>query len=220
MPMKVVILAGGPAIDFENSVANLSEIDDVFYVGVDRGAYRLMQAGFPVDLAVGDFDSLSQTELAAVSDYAAEIKQSPAEKDDTDLELAILNIMTRFQEFDGITILGGLGGRFDHAIQVFYLVSQPRFEPLIDKITLCDRQNVICFARAGSHVITKNPDMTYLAFASMTPVKGFEILAAKYLFPKTDFQENFSLSSNEFVDHQPAKIAFSSGLVAIIQSKD
>lgn len=218
--MNIVLLAGGPATDFENIVSSLSLTDEAYYVGVDRGAYRLMQAGFPVHLAVGDFDSLTEDEFNQVRDYAYDMKQSPAEKDDTDLELAILHVMAKFQTIETLTILGGLGGRFDHEIQIFYLVAQPRFEPLIEKITVYNQQNIICFARAGAHVILKNPDMTYLAFASLTPVTEFEILAAKYLLPKTDFQANFSLSSNEFVGEQPARIAFSTGIVAVIQSKD
>lgn len=185
-----------------------------------RGAYRLMQAGFPVHLAIGDFDSLNSEEYAAVRAYADDIQQSPAEKDDTDLELAVLTAMTQFPDASDILILGGLGGRFDHEIQIFYLVLQTIFSELLSKITLLDAQNVIRFVGPGRHMLRKIPQMTYLAFASLTPVIGFSINQAKYDLPKTDFPSNFSLSSNEFVDKRPVTIDFETGIVAVIQSRD
>ncbi|GHU36006.1 thiamine pyrophosphokinase [Bacilli bacterium] len=218
--MKIVILAGGPAQNFEELIAEHTEGTDTFFVGVDRGAYRLMQAGLPVHLAIGDFDSLTAQEFSEVQAYAEDLQQSPAEKDDTDLELAVLTATVRFPNASEILILGGLGGRFDHGIQIFYLVLQARFSELLSKITLLDAQNVIKFVGAGHHVLTKLPEMTYLAFASLTPVIGFSIKAAKYELKKTDFPSNFSLSSNEFVADNPVSIDFETGIVAVIQSRD
>ncbi len=218
--MKIVILAGGPATAFDALIKAHTSNADTFFIGVDRGAYRLMQAGFPVHLAIGDFDSLNSEEYAAVRAYADDIQQSPAEKDDTDLELAVLTAMTQFPDASDILILGGLGGRFDHEIQIFYLVLQTRFSGLLSKITLLDAQNVIRFVGPGRHMLRKIPQMTYLAFASLTPVIGFSINQAKYDLPKTDFPSNFSLSSNEFVDKRPVTIDFETGIVAVIQSRD
>ena len=218
--MKIVILAGGPATAFDALIKAHTSNADTFFIGVDRGAYRLMQAGFSVHLAIGDFDSLNSEEYAAVRAYADDIQQSPAEKDDTDLELAVLTAMTQFPDASDILILGGLDGRYDHEIQIFYLVLQTIFSELLSKITLLDAQNVIRFVGPGRHMLRKIPQMTYLAFASLTPVIGFSINQAKYDLPKTDFPSNFSLSSNEFVDKRPVTIDFETGIVAVIQSRD
>ena len=218
--MKIVILAGGPATAFDTLIQKYTRDADTFFIGVDRGAYRLMQAGFPVHLAIGDFDSLSQTEYKEVLAYADQLEQSPAEKDDTDLELAVLTAMDQFPDASDILVLGGLGGRFDHEIQIFYLVLQARFSKLLSKITLIDDKNIIKFLEYGRHILTKMPEMTYLAFASLTPVIGFSIKQAKYELPKTDFSTNFSLSSNEFVGDKSVTIDFESGILAVIQSRD
>ena len=218
--MKIVVLAGGPAASFETYIAQCGDFSHTYFVGVDRGAHRLMQAGFPVNLAIGDFDSLKSEEFEAVSAYADELHQSPAEKDDTDLELAMLTVAARFKKIDKILILGGIGGRFDHGIQIFYLVLQKRFADLVEKIRLIDNQNVIQFVGPGRHQVVKDPSMTYLAFASLTPVSNFLIKDAKYELDRTDFDRNFSLSSNEFIDEQPVTISFTAGIVSIIQSKD
>lgn len=218
--MKIVLVAGGPAENFETLIADHTDSADAFFVGVDRGAHRLMRAGFPVHLAVGDFDSLTAQEFAAVRAYADDLHQAPAEKDDTDLELALLLATAHLPNASEILILGGLGGRFDHEIQIFYLVLQARFADWLEKIILLDQQNIIRFVAAGRHSLTKAPQMTYLAFASLTPVSAFYIANAKYDLAKTDFPKNFSLSSNEFLANQPVTIGFATGIVAVIQSKD
>ncbi|MDR1605744.1 MAG: thiamine diphosphokinase [Streptococcaceae bacterium] len=217
--MKIVILAGGPALAYDTLIPDDTG-RDTYFIGVDRGAYRLMTAGFPLHLAIGDFDSLSDQAFAEVASYALEVRRAPAEKDDTDLELALMAVKDRWAEAQEIIILGGLGGRFDHEIQIFYLILQARFADLVDKIRLVDRQNVIRFVSAGSHLIRKRAGMTYLAFASLTPVRDFSINNAKYSLESTNFPSNFSLSSNEFVADQPVSLAFTQGIVAIIQSKD
>lgn len=219
--MKIVILAGGPAQSFESLIKIDKKFAKSFYVGVDRGSFRLMQAGFPVNLAIGDFDSLSAEEFSAVSAYADELHQSPTEKNDTDLELAVLAVLTKFQDnIEEILILGAIGGRFDHQIQIFYLPLQNRFATIVDKIILRNETNSIRFVAAGQYNLVKEPQMTYLAFASLTPVTALAIKGAKYELADKDFDRNLSLSSNEFINEQPVTLSFKKGMVAIIQSKD
>ena len=219
--MKIVILAGGPAQSFESLIQMDKNFAQAFYVGVDRGSFRLMQAGFPVNLAIGDFDSLSAEEFSAVSAYADELHKSPTEKNDTDLELAVLAVLTKFQNnIEEILILGAIGGRFDHQIQIFYLPLQNRFSDIVDKIILRNETNSIRFVAAGQYNLVKEPQMTYLAFASLTPVKALAIKGAKYELADMDFDRNLSLSSNEFINEQPVTLSFKKGMVAIIQSKD
>ena len=87
--MKIVILAGGPAQNFEKLISRYQLEKETIFIGVDRGAYCLMRAGYPLDMAIGDFDSLTEAEYQAVFSYAKKIEKSPAEKNDTDLELEI-----------------------------------------------------------------------------------------------------------------------------------
>jgi thiamine pyrophosphokinase len=72
--MKIVILAGGPATAFDTLIKAYTGNTDTF-IGVDRGAYQLMQAGFPVHLAIGDFDSLNLEEYKSVCAYADDVQQ-------------------------------------------------------------------------------------------------------------------------------------------------
>lgn len=57
-------------------------------------------------------------EYKSVCAYADDVNNPLRKKrDDTDLELAVLATMAKFQDATDILILGGLGGRFDHEIQ-------------------------------------------------------------------------------------------------------
>ncbi|MFN2363931.1 MAG: thiamine diphosphokinase, partial [Halarsenatibacteraceae bacterium] len=69
---------------------------------------------------IGDFDSLSETELDFWKERKVTLEQYPVDKDKTDGELAIdycynLNC-------NKIIILGGLGGRFDQQLANIYLL--------------------------------------------------------------------------------------------------
>ena len=78
---NIAILAGGDS--------TLLPKDHDVYVGVDGGCLKLLEQGLPLDIAVGDFDSVSETDLRQIRTQAKQVIQSVPEKNDTDLELAL-----------------------------------------------------------------------------------------------------------------------------------
>ena len=78
---KVAIVAGGRV--------ETIPLDLDVYVGVDAGCLFLLKQGLELSLAVGDFDSVEPEEFQSIQSAAHEIRTSVAEKNDTDLELAI-----------------------------------------------------------------------------------------------------------------------------------
>jgi thiamine pyrophosphokinase len=95
----VVVIAAGPEVP-----ASLPFPPGALVIGADGGA----GLGVPVDLAVGDFDSLAADALAGLG----RVERHPAEKDATDLELA-LDAALREQP-ERILVVGSAGGRLDH----------------------------------------------------------------------------------------------------------
>ena len=51
-----------------------------YFVGIDRGCLHLLEADLPLQLAVGDFDSLSREEYHFVQETTETLIQAPAEK--------------------------------------------------------------------------------------------------------------------------------------------
>jgi thiamine pyrophosphokinase len=84
-------------------------------IAADGGARHAERLGVMVDLWVGDGDSLGEDGLAELVAAGVPIERSPADKDQTDLELAVDAALARGSA--GLVIVGALGGeRVDHAL--------------------------------------------------------------------------------------------------------
>lgn len=121
----VVVVAGGAALD-ASVLARLRSVEPgAITVAADSGidlAHRLERR---VDLAVGDFDSVSAHGLAWAEASGATIERHPTSKDATDLELA-LEAAGRWAP-ERIIVLGGHGGRLDHLLANVALLSAQRY---------------------------------------------------------------------------------------------
>ncbi len=87
---------------------------DGFVIAADGGCAKLAQWGIRPQLAVGDFDSLGRVPADVP------VQQFPAEKDDSDMMLAVraglAHGCTRF------LLYGGMGGRLDHTIANLHIL--------------------------------------------------------------------------------------------------
>jgi thiamine pyrophosphokinase len=113
MPGEIVlILANG----VWGSASRLTEaLDRVDHVVATDGAWaKAVDAGIPVDRVVGDLDSLTPTEQAALLASQTEAEIHDPDKDFTDLELAVDGALARGAR--GLVIFGAFGGRIDHTL--------------------------------------------------------------------------------------------------------
>jgi len=91
-------------------------------IAADSGLRTAFDAGYSVDLAVGDMDSLDDP---ALLDRLCEkcIERWPVDKDYTDTELAFA--AARRMGADRIILAGGGGGRLDHILSLIQLFERP-----------------------------------------------------------------------------------------------
>jgi thiamine pyrophosphokinase len=108
----VVVLAGGP-----DCPAAVELPPGATVIAADGGAELAKAFGLRVELAVGDFDSISAETLASVE----RIERHPPDKDATDLELALAAALRL--EPERIFVLGGAGGRLDHLLAEVLLLA-------------------------------------------------------------------------------------------------
>jgi thiamine pyrophosphokinase len=92
-------------------------------VGADGGGRHPLALGWPVQVLVGDLDSLGQEPLAALAEGGAEIIRHPAAKDEIDFELAL--DLVRRRGFQDIEVLGALGGRWDMTFGNLFVPARP-----------------------------------------------------------------------------------------------
>lgn len=117
-----VVLAGGDPVD----PADRSLVPSgAFVVAADSGLDTAETLGLGVDVVVGDMDSVSAAALRRAEATGTRIDRHPADKDATDLELALGAALDLGS--DEIIILGGHGGRLDHLLGNALLLASPRF---------------------------------------------------------------------------------------------
>jgi thiamine pyrophosphokinase len=88
-------------------------------IAADGGGRHVLALGWPADVLVGDFDSLSPETLQCFETAGAELRRHPAEKDEIDFELALALAMERGAT--DIEVLGALGGRWDMTLGNLFL---------------------------------------------------------------------------------------------------
>lgn len=207
---KVGVFAGGQLSDFSTGF-------DVF-VGVDRSSLFLLENKLPLDIAVGDFDSVSQDELQGIQHEAGVFIKANPEKDDTDTELALKTVFEQYPKAQ-VTIFGAFGGRIDHMMSNLFLPGDPDLAPFMRQITLRDKQNSIQFYPAGTCQVLPEAEMTYVSFMADGDA-DLTIEGAKYNLNAKNFFKKKIYSSNEFLDQQPITVTLASGYLIVIQSKD
>lgn len=215
--MKINLLVGGPIENYPKGLLEKRGQDEL-WVGADKGAVRLCEAGIKPLLSIGDFDSSTNRERYLVDVMSKEVMTSVPEKDDTDTELCLRLIEQRFHP-DLISIYGATGGRIDHLLANLFCLLRPEFLNMISKVEFIDKNNVIRFYNPGEHEIKQIEGMRYLAFVSMGPVDDLNLYDEKYRLRHADLSRVISLASNEFVS-ETAHFSFKNGNVCVIWSKD
>ena len=207
--IKIALFAGGTIDSFQ--------MDFDLFIGVDRGSLLLIEQGICPDLAVGDFDSVSEKELALICSQSKEVLQVQPEKDDTDLELAVKAVFARYPQAQ-VTIFGAFGGRLDHTLANIFLPSNHEITPYMQQIRLCNAQNELRYCPQGRHEIKPVAGMNYLAFMPADDSR-LTIEGAKYPLNESNYFFKKVYASNEFID-EPVFLECQSGYVIVIYSKD
>jgi thiamine pyrophosphokinase len=135
--MYTVIVANAPDLDAAPYQAQIRAAD--LLIAADGGALPLLRASLPPQLVIGDMDSLDAASLSALAARGVELHRYPREKDETDLELALL--YAAHAGATAIDVLGALGGRWDHTLANVALLALPELigrhaRLLADKQTL------------------------------------------------------------------------------------
>jgi thiamine pyrophosphokinase len=87
-----------------------------FVVAVDGGGSVCLEAGIMPDLVLGDFDSLPAADLDHLREMGVSIREFPAEKNASDLELAVAEVRERGAT--SLVLTAASSGRLDHTLAV------------------------------------------------------------------------------------------------------
>lgn len=94
---------------------------DAWIIAADGGARQAAYYDLRVNVVIGDMDSLDDSELQLLTQQGAELHRFPAEKNETDLELALLFAAKHHAQ--RIRIFSALGDRLDQTLSNIYLLA-------------------------------------------------------------------------------------------------
>ncbi len=160
--VTVVVVAGGDPPTPEE-IARLPA--DPVVVAADSGLDHAQAAGLTVAVAVGDMDSVSTEALAAAEQAGTRIERHPADKDQTDLELA-LDLAARLA--DRVIVIGAGGGRLDHLIGNLAVLASPQWSGVDIEAWLGNAKAVVVHHH---RVLDVEPDTTVSLFALGGPAR-------------------------------------------------
>lgn len=112
--MRTIIVANGELRPVAREAARAAIRAGDRLIAADGGAHHCRAMGLTPHVVVGDFDSLSPADVAALEAGGARLVRHPSRKDETDLELAVRLAIA--EGADDILILGALGGRWDQTL--------------------------------------------------------------------------------------------------------
>lgn len=174
----------------------------------DGGFLIAESLGLAPDILIGDYDSMALPQR--------EVIKLPPEKDMTDSEAAI--DLAVHKGFDCITVVGGLGGRFDHTMGNIGMLAKYCENSV--QLALLDGQNYVFMVKPGAYTIPKD-DYTYLGVISYGG-RAEHVTLRGVKYPLTDHlltNETTLGVSNEITANR-AEISFTTGRLLIIRSRD
>ncbi len=120
--MKIVVALGG---EIANSALLRARVAGAeLTIAADSGAVRLERTGLIPDIVIGDFDSLAESDLAALHHRGVEIVPHPALQQRTDGHVA-LQLAAERGASEVILLGAGGGERLDHQLtNLLFLVAE------------------------------------------------------------------------------------------------
>lgn len=213
--MIIHLIGAGPK---SNTIRMIDRNDsNCKIIGVDNGATYLMEENVNPDAIFGDFDSLSNEDLAELKRKVPNVYIFPPEKDYTDLELALEWAIS--QQPEKIFIHCVTGKRIDHEYGSISLLI--KYKHVQIPIFIIDDHNEIYVIEEGTHQIQRQSQFKYVSFFSLgIEIENLTLKGFKYPLTNHRLELGSSLCVSNELDENEGSISFSSGIALVIRSKD
>ncbi len=211
--MRAVILTGGDCFPDRLS-ADERPVRGDLVIAADAGLRVANALGVTPQILLGDFDSLGDPEGLGLPS-SVEILRVPAEKDDTDTQLAASVALSRGA--DSILFVGGFGGRLDHALANLALL-----EDLARRRVPAQMVNGAARARflpSGSVTIPRDPRFRFLSvFPADRSAAGVTLEGCKYpLLNATVRRRSAGFTTSNEITQPFARVCVRSGGIWIVE---
>lgn len=207
--MDAVIVANAPDFSAAPFHALLARAD--LLIAADGGGNALHAAEVTPHVVIGDLDSLRPEVAAVFAAAGATILRHPPEKDETDLELALLYAVA--QGAERIDILGALGGRWDQGLSNVALLALPELAGR--RVRLLDVGQEAYLAR-GETPIPGEVGETVSLLPLGGPARGITTLGLYYPLADAELRFERSRGVSNVIVAPPAQVTVREGLLLVV----
>lgn len=186
---------------------------ETLLIAADGGARVAFAFGLSVQVVIGDLDSITAAELTVLEGAGARVLRYPAEKDETDLELALL--YAAGQGSRRICILGAMGDRLDQTISNLYLLALPALAGRDVRI-VAGRQEAYLLPAGG--VIMGAPGDTISLLPLNGPAHGVRTEGLEYPLRGEDLIFGPARGVSNLMNGTTARVTVESGLLLVVHT--
>ncbi len=223
--IDTIVMSGGNiqdgfALGFLKKRIEEGKRESLKLVAADKGLEWFMRnPGIRPDLAVGDFDSLSEEGEAYMKKLPGlEVVRLRPEKDDSDTQSAVNHMIERGAR--DILIFGATGTRLDHVMANLGLLSLGKARGV--HIAIADQWNYITLAESGTVLEKASQFGKYVSFFTVGgDVEGLTLKGFKYPLNgyRLTVRDSGLTVSNEIIEER-AEVTYDSGQLLMIMSRD
>ncbi|PTQ52964.1 MAG: thiamine pyrophosphokinase [Hydrogenibacillus schlegelii] len=184
-------------------------------IGADEGALWLLERGFSLDRAVGDFDTAGEAGLERLRAAGVPCLVLPAEKDETDTEFAYGEAKRLGAR--RVVLYGALGDRFDHSlsnVQLLYRIARDGLAGFVAG----PAHRIYLFGPGEHRLRSRFPFVSLIPFSP--EVRGVVLEGFRYALRG----ETLSWGMGRGVSNEPAApegiIRLEAGWLLVVESRD
>lgn len=208
--MRAYVFAGGTvetnAIDDRPAPGDLT-------IAADAGWKTARALGVTPALLVGDFDSLGEPEVP----QGTEVVRVPAEKDDTDTQLAVRIALERGA--DEVILIAGVSGRVDHTLSSLAVLEELHRRG--KRGILTDGKNRVRLLQNDSFLLARDRRYRYLSLICLSErAKGVSAEGCKYPLRNAVLERWRQYAVSNEITGNAALISVRRGTLLLIESSD
>ena len=128
MVHRTLILAHGDILDGSALKERIDAWSPEQVIAADGGSRHASALGLKIDLVIGDLDSIEPAQRETLLEQGTQFEHFKAEKDETDLELALLRAVEKGAA--EIAVIGIVGDRLDMVLANIHLLTLDALNPI------------------------------------------------------------------------------------------
>jgi len=209
---QALVFANG---DFNDGPALRRVLSPQAYViAADGGAMHPLMLGLRVDMVIGDMDSIEPLALQRLEQEGCDVRRFPPDKNETDLELALMAAAQKNAR--EIHIIGAVGNRLDQTLANVYLLNLHCLEGR--NVQIVAGKQTIWQVGTGEHTLFGDAGDTLSLIPLGGDVSGLTTYGLKYPLRRERLLFGPARGVSNVITQPPARLSVGQGRVLILHT--